>query len=327
MRDLLDVEGQKMHVLDAMNPPGMFLNGKRVREYCSKDMLPMSGKLIPEFEGRRNIRDMFARKPSLAKYQITNSPDPENKTDAARGTSCQAQLIEQALENLPTKRSAGSPQKKKRSISGPTPNNSLKRTKIGADSNNLSTIAGSQQSLKGFFKPRATASPINISSAVSHLVSLEEDLLSWDREPTVSVKKVGVQSGVTDGNMKSDSANKGTNVGMAKVAMDPSGSTLVPMLCSASMRKDEALQAETVHDPVQSKEHWSKIFTKPVAPQCEGHDEPCKTMLTKKSGMNCGRSFWMCARPLGPSGDKEKNTQWRCHTFIWCSDWNPGLLA
>lgn len=77
-----------------------------------------------------------------------------------------------------------------------------------------------------------------------------------------------------------------------------------------------------VHDPVESKESWSKLFTKPAAPRCEGHDEPCISLLTKKSGINCGRSFWICPRPLGPTGSKEKNTQWRCHTFIWCSDWN-----
>jgi AP endonuclease-2 len=35
-----------------------------------------------------------------------------------------------------------------------------------------------------------------------------------------------------------------------------------------------------------------------------------------------GRSFFMCARPLGPSGDKEQGTEFRCRTFIWSSDWN-----
>jgi len=34
-----------------------------------------------------------------------------------------------------------------------------------------------------------------------------------------------------------------------------------------------------------------------------------------------GRSFFICPRPLGPSGEKEKDTQWRCGTFMWCSDW------
>ena len=32
----------------------------------------------------------------------------------------------------------------------------------------------------------------------------------------------------------------------------------------------------------------------------------------------------MCARPLGPSGEKDRNkgSQWSCGTFIWGSDWS-----
>lgn len=35
----------------------------------------------------------------------------------------------------------------------------------------------------------------------------------------------------------------------------------------------------------------NKLFTKPAAPRCEGHNEPCISLMTKKSRMNCGRSF------------------------------------
>lgn len=66
---------------------------------------------------------------------------------------------------------------------------------------------------------------------------------------------------------------------------------------------------------------WANIFTPQQAPSCEGHGEPCISLVTKKAGLNQGRSFWMCPRPLGPSGSAEKGTQWRCATFIWCSDW------
>jgi len=82
-----------------------------------------------------------------------------------------------------------------------------------------------------------------------------------------------------------------------------------------------ALEGETVHDPIVSKESWDTLFRKKAAPLCESHKEPCKSMVTKKKGENQGRSFWMCARPLGPSGQKEKGTEWRCGTFVWCSDW------
>ncbi|KAF2089977.1 DNA lyase-like protein [Saccharata proteae CBS 121410] len=74
-------------------------------------------------------------------------------------------------------------------------------------------------------------------------------------------------------------------------------------------------------DPIASKESWSKLFSRPNPPRCEGHNEPCVDYKTRKSGFNCGRTFWMCPRPLGPSGNKETNSEWRCHTFIWASDW------
>merc|ERR1712093_294897 len=67
---------------------------------------------------------------------------------------------------------------------------------------------------------------------------------------------------------------------------------------------------EMVYDPIVNKESWQTLFRKPAAPLCESHEEPCKSMQTKKKGENQGRSFWMCARPLGPSGTKEKGTQW-----------------
>ena len=73
-------------------------------------------------------------------------------------------------------------------------------------------------------------------------------------------------------------------------------------------------------DPEHSKAVWTRLLAKPRAPLCE-HHEPCKIIKTKKAGVNCGREFWMCQRPIGPSGNKEKNTEWRCPTFIWSSDW------
>lgn len=71
-----------------------------------------------------------------------------------------------------------------------------------------------------------------------------------------------------------------------------------------------------------AKDSWTKIFSKKPEPRCEGHDEPCILLKTKKPGINCGRQFYICPRPLGPSGSKEKATEWRCGTFVWASDWN-----
>lgn len=88
-----------------------------------------------------------------------------------------------------------------------------------------------------------------------------------------------------------------------------------------AVRESDDADSPTIFDPIVSKESWSRLFAKPAAPRCESHREPCMRLQSKKKGFNLGREFWMCARPLGPSGNKERGTQWRCTTFIWASDW------
>ncbi|EED11556.1 conserved hypothetical protein [Talaromyces stipitatus ATCC 10500] len=63
---------------------------------------------------------------------------------------------------------------------------------------------------------------------------------------------------------------------------------------------------ETVIDPIVSKESWSKLFAKKATPKCEEYQEPCIMLTTKKPGVNCGQAFWMCSRPLDPTGQKHK---------------------
>lgn len=117
-----------------------------------------------------------------------------------------------------------------------------------------------------------------------------------------------------------------------------------------------------VHDPIEVKEKWNKLFTKKPLPRCDGHGEPAKWLVTKKKGGNCGRGFWVCARyvlfcllftrywaagliyvwarPVGPEGeqglatpmglvagastgkDGGRSGEWRCDFFMWGSDWS-----
>ncbi len=65
LKDKVIIEGKEVFMRDLLNPPGMFQDGVRVHQWTAKHLLPMSGKLITEFDRRRNIRDMFSRKPSL----------------------------------------------------------------------------------------------------------------------------------------------------------------------------------------------------------------------------------------------------------------------
>lgn len=331
-----------------MNPVGMFKDGKRLRKYSMKDLQPLSGKLIPEFDRRRNIKDMFSRKPSVTTAPSTESPSLllESDTPSADAAEPPSTMLQEAVERrvasslataqaLPPQSSPNpaspappaSPANStsnKRSLGETSTNRPLKRSKSVSTSAQATTTGKGQQSLKGFFKPKtpaadSTAGDANrgrgqessggLRNGSFHLadeirkMTQTEDINATPPSPTPP--KAPEQS--SNGTYEQENH---TN----PLARSPT-----------TIRKRTINDQEDVHDPVVSKESWSKLFTKPAAPRCEGHNEPCISMLTKKSGFNCGRSFWMCARPVGPTGTKERNTQWRCQTFIWCTDWNGGV--
>ena len=294
------IDGEEMSVLDIMNPPGMFRDGVRAQKWTTKNLLPMSGKLIPEFDRRRNIRDMFSRKPSLLTSQSSSEPLPKDSTfdESLQPVSASSEsVVEHSKEvasavQAPAVPPATPPAKgsspAKRSQKEPSLPEA-KRSKSASQSSNTSDINKGQKSLKGFFAPKAASKPPPQSDGLDG---------TGDSKVTPSA---------AENDVVLDSA--------------PALNGLATNIATASPTRSQQSSNDSFIDPIVAKETWGKLFVKPAAPKCE-HEEPCKTMLTKKPGVNCGRSFWMCARPLGPSGNKEKGTQWRCSTFIWASDWN-----
>ena len=329
------MDGEKRDVQDVMNPPGMFLNGKRLREYSvTNDPLPLSGKLIPEFFGRRNIRDMFARKPSVQQSQSTDTTTDIGEIEANKTSDVGATMM--PLSPIPTTAQVPPPSApgvptssisvagQKRPVAEVSSNKPLKRAKSGSSASASPAASRGQQSLKGFFKPKVSSTAT--TDSIGEEPKTPEAKNSGNSgglyvRPAADILE-GSDGAATPSKLASPSLNEsalnestqGTTTGIQSNPTSPS-----------ITRRASTQDQETVHDPIESKESWSKLFTKPVAPRCEGHNEPCITLLTKKPGMNLGRSFWMCPRPLGPSGAKEKNTQWRCQTFIWCSDWNSSV--
>ena len=331
--------------MDVMNPMGVFHNGQRMREYSPKDILPLSGKLIPEFDRRRSIRDMFTRRPTLTTETSTNvdrltaeeqkTPNPfEGRTieeDFLPSTSSGMVLtfpIKQepnlpAFELATSSAAAASPPtavlSNKRPLPEKTTSRSFKRAKSGSSSTGPIASVKGQQSLRGFFKPKAAVSNGNGTP----------DAASPDLQGSQNSSQSFTETAESPSTTQEDEANTEASMfpGTTTPLRGKGNRSAVSQSVEASPIPTNGVSTNCqadVHDPIESKESWSKLFSKPAAPRCEGHQEPCVSMLTKKSGMNCGRSFWMCSRPLGPTGAKERNTQWRCQTFIWCSDWNPG---
>lgn len=332
LKQKVDLEGVEVDIRDLMSA-GMFKGGIRQREWSTKDLLPLSAKLIPEFDRRRNIRDMFSRKPSFLNQAsssenmnmtdiISNSMplltaestcNTEEIVDLTEGTEVPANMEGSGAEfssittsqvsDLPLSAATAAVSETSQSASMPSPSRvtskrssnssaSARSQKRGKTTSKSSSTAGKGQSLKGqsslmgFFKPRALH--LDGTSDVQSTIGAESDNVS-----------AIVSGGSTPAPSMSDCVSGNENE-------YPS---------SAFNSADQ----KSVIDPIVAKESWSKLLGKRVVPRCE-HNEPCVSYVTKKPGLNCGRSFYMCPRPLGPSGQKEKNSQWRCGTFIWSSD-------
>ncbi|KAI1741865.1 DNA lyase [Xylaria scruposa] len=288
LNDTVQIDDKEVNIKDIMNPSGVFKDGKRLREWSAKDLLPLSAKLIPEFDRRQSIKDMFFKKPSALKTIPTLSQDASTK-EAEESAQPIASGSKDTVDSAPPSSTTSIPSPAKPS------SNSLKRTPSGSTSSNIpqkKTKAGpsrepslkGQSSLMGFFKPKTTENQTKKS---------EEKLI-----PTTNSL-----DGTVEVESSSSSETPKTDIDIPKADLTYADS-------------------ENVFDPIQAKESWSKLLGKRIVPKCE-HGEDCITLVTKKSGMNRGRSFFICPRPLGPSGEKEKGTQWRCPTFIWSSEWKP----
>ncbi|KAG5946833.1 hypothetical protein E4U53_006515 [Claviceps sorghi] len=348
--DRVSFKGNNTALLDVMNPPGVFHEGKRVRDLSQKDLLPLSAKLIPEFDRRQSIRDMFFKKSASAGIAAEAEAEAKIETESEIGidagvssnpgsTAKQAgATAENRLDptlrtnnsnndnnkldgNGPSEDSLGvtsanslaanarpaEPQKRpSEPIDAATRQVKRSKSKPGGDTNaQKQKTASGQRTLKGFFKPVAAA-------VVVH--------------PTLSNLQDAPQSNSASQHTATNSTSPTANHTLAEpIGSEPPS----PSRPSHSSPKDPQTNhaptapesPQRVFDPIEAKESWSKLLGKRVAPRCE-HDEPCISLVTKKPGVNRGRSFYICPRPLGPSGEKEKASEWRCGTFIWSSEWN-----
>ncbi|KAJ5726402.1 class II abasic (AP) endonuclease [Penicillium malachiteum] len=281
--------GEMVHVLDVVNPPGMFKSGVRQREYLSRDILPTSGRLLPEFD-----LDKRQKKAATATATATTT----TTTTAARQIHTSGQPFVSIDITTP------------RSMSGkrPPPPSSTpaKRSKSTATIPTASSTG--QKTLEGFFKPRTT------SVARSSVPSKNASMRSIGNTPE-TIRKTFSGHTASHPKVAASISSYATN----QFGPDDPATLreTLPTEVSASTSNNDILE-----DALSSKEDWSKLFTRKPVPRCDSHQEPCISLTTKKPGVNCGRAFWICPRPLGPSGEKEKGTQWRCPTFIWAKDWN-----
>ncbi|MCJ1403886.1 Class II abasic (AP) endonuclease, partial [Xylographa trunciseda] len=276
MKDMITIDNTEVNIKDVMNPSGMFHHGQRIQEYSVKDMLPLSGKLIPEFDRRQSIRDMFKRKPTLSveqsfetpiQYKIdialehtraaistsdTKNPVPEEKIvddNSTQGLSSPRRRA--AIE----KGAASSFANNKRLLHEKQSNRPLKRVKSVSTAPPASNQTNGQQSLEGFFKPKSTGAARSDNVSITEESSTEQSLPRAlpsnaipQRAPMISSSTgpLPVEIAFTPEDSEED-----TTLRSMPVSLVTQGNWANPL---------------TVHDPIESKESWSRLFSKPAAP-------------------------------------------------------------
>lgn len=262
LSDTVTRGGEQAQLLDLMNPEGMFRGGKRQREWSNKDLLPLSARLIPEFDRRQSIKDMFTKK--SARPAIKSQADTQTKSSPEKNSE---QPSTTALASAPTASPDSSQEKASSSVSAPdtlpkrpatSPTSltqSLKKPKKSTTQTSTKTGPG-QSTLKTFFRPKARTSTPTLGTSESAppdcgSASEADGKKAEDQPPT-----------------------------------DQSGSTPT---AQGNVREGEPQQegGGNVFDPVQAKESWSKLLGGRILPKCE-HGEECIRLVTKKPGVNYG---------------------------------------
>lgn len=284
--DTVKKEGVDIHITDLLNPSDMFKEGRRLREWSTKDLLPQSAKLLTEFDRRRSIRDMFAKKPAQSKPReaSTIATTTESPSNASKGPDDQACTIAPsstpAIAHATTE--ASSPQKpespskavsktaptKRPSSSNTTQPNKKARS---APIKDKTKSGPSQSSLMGFFKPKTL--PPSTSEQERREVDPPITADEGTEQPSPLQSPAGASS-------RPDNGSEAGEAGTDAIANSENGN-------EGASGED----GDRVFDPIESKESWSKLLGKKrAAPPCE-HGEPCVSYVTKKSGLNKGTSW------------------------------------
>lgn len=277
LADVVSIDGVETHLVDIMNPEGMFKHGKRLREWSSKDLLPTSAKLIPEFTNRRSIRDMFKKAAPASKGN--SSPSKSSSQNAAASTeldtkATQPSSIPSTLSSSQASASSETtPQKStlpKRPSDVPmaSPRPQKKNKAAMADDSAKPASGFAQSSLRGFLKPKVAT-------------------------PSLDKETDGCNDGLP---ARGDTTSQSADAPPQSQEQTEARLQDTDLEVSSDVGKTATLLSGKVFDPIASKETWSRLLGKRKVPKCE-HGDDCQTLTTKKPGVNCGKfilSFSVC---------------------------------
>lgn len=279
-----------INIHDIMNPPGMFANGQRMRDHNAKDLPPFSAKLMPEFDKRRSIKDMFKRHASKGSQALLSQPDAG--VNGAQQAFATAQFPQkESVQRWSSKDHVQPSISVKRKVSGSTSTGpAIKKSKVASTALSSSLQKG-QRTLQGFFQKKSQPLQPEEPNKKSP-IQREATALNQSLSPLSQTSPSVVTSHNRSSFIKSPSAKLETK----RAAFPTVENDALDLPDVQDKPRPPSSAGSDVHDPIVAKEEWTKLFTKRQPPRCEEHDEPCTLLQSKKKGFNNGRSFWICAR-------------------------------
>lgn len=274
-----------------MNPPTMFINGQRMRDHSARDLPPFSARLMPEFDKRRSIKDMFKRHTSNAQALLSQQ---DARVNDVHPTPAPAQSPKKdSVQRWSSKdhNQAATPAKRKASGSTVTGRVTKKSKAPPAAS---SSLHRGQRTLQVFFEKKSQ--PLQAGEP-NETYSIQREVTP-PKHPPCPLSQTSPS--VATSHSRAPSITSPSAILGTKHPAFPNGENDLFDLADVQNVRDEhrvpSSAGSDVHDPIVAKEEWTKLFTKRQPPRCEEHDEPCTLFQTKKKGINSGRSFWICAR-------------------------------
>ncbi|BGP36335.1 Class II abasic (AP) endonuclease [Rhodotorula kratochvilovae] len=262
---------------------------------------PFATRFYDEFSGKQKLLSSFFGKkadtPASAGPTPSPSPQPGSSLAPEASTSvAQPSTSKLAFTSQPATNGLSSSKKGKGKAREPSPPPPEKERKTG------------QQALSSFFKPPPRPDPPakkKRKKSATKTASPPPAFASAPRQATTPSPRDPPDREVL---ILSDDDD---DPPPAQVSAEEQADAIAAATATATA----TLNAE-------SASAWSSIFAPKPPPLCEGHNEPSKLWTVNKTGINKGRRFFLCSRPVGPGYDQGQaklhvDPQWRCNFFQW----------
>lgn len=219
LNDNVSLDGRDVELRSILYPAGLFAGGKKIRETTMKDLPALCARLMPEFDKRRSIKEMFTRKRKVSEDAPETNGPRDSIAEALQGSldtetkpvtehpvpptpslDTEDPLYVSRSPSMRSSQQQHSPVKSVQGKASPTKvsQQSNKRMKSSTPLSRQDSLKG-QKSLKGFFKPTINVSmPVSkgdpISTETLHAAALVND------DPSVESAKESLQyDAVEDG--------------------------------------------------------------------------------------------------------------------------------